>query len=85
MNSETTGAYIDAILLDAIESSPHITPTKIGNTTLMNYQQYLEKRWLFGGGSQDKTDDAINKESIVDVISGEKHMIVTTVRHEGAD
>ena len=38
------------------------------------YQQYLEKRWLFGGGSQDKTDDAINKESIVDVISGEKHI-----------
>jgi hypothetical protein len=78
-------AYIDTIFLDAIESSPHTTPTKKGNTTLMNYQQYLERRWVFGDGSDNKAEEAIKKESIVDVINGEKHMVVRTERHKEAD
>src|SRR5436309_15455352 len=36
-------AYIDTILLDAIQSSPHTTPTKIGNRSLNNYRQYQEE------------------------------------------
>lgn len=34
-------AYIDTILLDAINSSPHTTPTKAGNTILRSYPKYL--------------------------------------------
>ena len=77
--------YIDTILLDVIKSSSHMVLTESWNTTLMNYQQYLEKQWLFDNRSQDKMDEAINKGGIVDLISGEKNMAIRTVRHERAD
>jgi hypothetical protein len=54
-------AYIDAILLDAIRPNPPTTPTKIGNRSLNNYRRYLEERWLFGDGSEDKAKEDIKK------------------------
>ena len=77
-------AYIDTILLDAIQSSPHTTPTKIRNRSLNNYRQYLEERWVFGDGSEDKAKEDIKKESIVDVFQDE-NMVVRTKRHEDKD
>ena len=47
-DQSTILSYIDAILLDAIESLPPTAPTKAGNTTLLNYQRYLKDRWTFG-------------------------------------
>jgi hypothetical protein len=41
-------SYIDAMLLDAIQSSPHTTPTKNQNKTLHNYHRYMSGRWAFG-------------------------------------
>src|SRR4051794_7434623 len=77
-------AYIDTILLDAIESSPHTIPTKFGNRSLNNYRRYLEERWVFGDGSEDKAKRDIRKESIVDVIQ-DRNMVVRTKRHEDKD
>ena len=61
-------AYIDAILLDAIHSSPHTTPTKTANATIRNYQRYLKGQWKFGDEPEDDAVD-IDPESIVDVIN----------------
>ena len=55
-------AYIDAILLDAIQSSPHTTPTNFGNRSPNNYRRYLEERWVFGDGSEDKAKEDIKNE-----------------------
>jgi len=77
-------AYIDTILLDAIESSPHTTPTKLGNRSLNNYRQYLEERWVFGLGSEDKAKEDIKEESVVDVFQ-DGNIVVRTNRHEGRD
>ena len=60
-------AYIDAILLDAIRSFSHTTPTKTGNATLRNYQRYLKTQWRFGEEPEDEAVGDINPESIVDV------------------
>ncbi len=67
MQQSTILSYIDAILLDAIESSPHTTPTKAGNTTLLNYQRYLKERWTFGNEPEDESIDDIDPQTIVDV------------------
>jgi hypothetical protein len=53
-------AYIDAILLDAIQSSRHTTPTKTGNATLRSYQRYLKTRWRFGEEPKAKAVDDID-------------------------
>lgn len=45
--------YIDNILIDAIESSPHTTPRKLHNRTIHNYRKALGRKWKFG----DETDD----------------------------
>jgi len=68
-DQSTILAYIDAILLDAILSSPHTTPTKTANSTLRNYQRYLKGRWVFGGEPEDMAVDGIDLDSIVDVIN----------------
>jgi len=41
-------SYIDAMLLDAIQSSPHTTSTKVHNKCLRKYRQYVGGRWAFG-------------------------------------
>jgi len=41
-------SYIDAMLLDAIQSSPHTTTTKVHNKCLRKYRQYVGGRWAFG-------------------------------------
>ncbi len=65
-DQSTILAYIDAILLDAIESS-HTTPTKAENTILLNYQRYLKERWTFGNEPEDESIDDIDPQTIVDV------------------
>jgi hypothetical protein len=78
-------AHIDTILLDAIESSPHTTPTKVGNTTLLNYQRYLKKRWTFGDEPGDETSEGTDEDSIVDVIDGGRDLVIRTFRKEEPD
>jgi hypothetical protein len=78
-------AYIDAILFDAIQSSPHTTPTKTGNTTLRNYQRYLKTRWRFGEEPEDEAVGDIDPESIMDVVREGKDIVLRPVRKEEAE
>ena len=55
-------SYIDAMLLDAIQSSPHTTPTKGQNNTLHRYRKYLERKWAFG----DAAEDEVRAETEID-------------------
>jgi len=48
IKQQTIISYIDAMLLDAIQSSPHTTPTKNQNKTLHKYRRYMERKWAFG-------------------------------------
>jgi hypothetical protein len=84
-DQSTILAYIDAILFDAIQSSPHTTPTKTGNATLRNYQRYLKTRWRFGEEPEDKAVDDINPESIMDVVREGKDIVLRPVRKKEAE
>lgn len=59
-------SYIDAIFEDAIQSSPHTTPVKAGNTVLFNYKEYLNKRWMFGIEPKNMAVPDVALESVVD-------------------
>jgi hypothetical protein len=41
---QTIISYIDAMLLNAIQSSPHTTPVKGQNKTLLKYRKYLKPK-----------------------------------------
>ncbi|KAI9794410.1 MAG: hypothetical protein M1816_005480 [Peltula sp. TS41687] len=53
----TNLTYIDTMLLDAIHSGPHTTPTKLGNKTLPQYPRYLRGQWSFGGLEEREKED----------------------------
>jgi len=58
------------MLLDAIQSSPHITPTKIQNKTLLRYRRYVESEWVFAEDVEDEveTEAEIGEDDVVDVV-----------------
>jgi hypothetical protein len=80
-----TLAYIDAILLDAIHSSPHTTPTETANATIRNYQRYLKRRWEFGDESEDEVVGDIDLESIVEVIKKGEDIVLRPARRNEAE
>jgi hypothetical protein len=84
-DQSTILAYIDAILFDAIQSSPHTTPTKTENATLRNYQRYLKARWRFGEEPEVKAVDGIDPESIVDVVKEGNDIVLRPVRKKEAE
>jgi hypothetical protein len=75
-DQSTILAYIDTILLDAIQSSPHTAPTKTANSTLRNYQRYLKGRWVFGEEPEYKAVDDIDSDTVVDVINKAGDMVL---------
>ena len=50
--------WIDRILLDAIHASPHTSPVKKGNQSLMAYDHHLQRGFQFGV-PQDKQVELI--------------------------
>lgn len=56
-------AYIDMMLMNAIESSPHTTSRKKNNRTLLNYAEFLERQWRFGEESIDESDGGRAEDS----------------------
>ena len=68
--------YIDTILLDAIKSSPHTTPTKARNTSLRNYPFYLKGPWKFGEDSDSETDEEAGDDDFVDVIRDKDRIVL---------
>ena len=75
-------AYIDAILLDAIHSSPHTSPIKTANSIIRNYQRYLKRRWKFGDKPEDEVVGDTGEGSIVDVIKEGKDIVLRPRRNE---
>ena len=56
-------AYIDMILISAIESSPHTTPQKQHNRTIHNYRSFLGRKWQFGDEADDEKTENEQEES----------------------
>lgn len=56
-------AYIDMMLMSAIKSSPHTTPRKKNNRTILNYPGFLEKQWRFGEEPNDESDGGRAEDS----------------------
>jgi hypothetical protein len=83
IDQQTIISYIDAMLLDAIQSSPHTTPTKIQNKTLKRYPQYLKGIWAFGDDAEDKveTEEEIC-DDIVDVVNVDREIVLRRVRRD---
>jgi hypothetical protein len=50
-------AFLDHILLDAIESSLHTTPSKVGNTKIQRFDAGLDKTYNFPPAHTDQEDD----------------------------
>jgi hypothetical protein len=77
-------SYIDAILLDAIQSSPHTTPTKGQNKTLRRYRRYLETKWAFGDAAEDevRAETEIDEDDIVDVVMLNGKIVLRGVRRD---
>ena len=48
LDQKTILAFLDEILLDAINSSPHTTPIKTSNAILNQYGRWLKGKWKFG-------------------------------------
>lgn len=79
INHEDILQHIDMILLNAINSSPYITPVKSSNPALRGYRPYLKGSWQFG----DESDEDMEEEPVelVDVIKqdGDVYTIETGV------
>lgn len=49
-------AYIDMMLVDAIQSSPNTAPQKSKNRAISKYLNYLGRQWSFGADADDAED-----------------------------
>ena len=73
-------SYLDTILLDAIESSPHTTPTRRQNTNLYNYTNYLRNSWRFGEEEEEEEEDFEDESYIVDVLQSGNGLVLRPAR-----
>ena len=84
-------AYIDMMLMNAIESSPHTTTRKGNNYTIHKYPEFLERQWRFGtgsdGGAEDEDKDETETEDedyeMVDVLNISGRVVMRTPMHHG--
>ncbi|KAI9841438.1 MAG: hypothetical protein M1837_000714 [Sclerophora amabilis] len=84
-------AFIDKLLVNAIESSPHTTLTQPQNRSLCNYSRYLGDHWRFGTEDEeaatkrenDEDDNDDDDDDLVDVVETERGLALrslTTMR-----
>jgi len=78
-------AYIDMMLINAIESSPHTTPQKKNNRTIHKYPEFLERQWRFGAESDDGRTEEEEEEDydMVDVLNIGGRVVMRTSMHHG--
>jgi hypothetical protein len=84
VNQQAIISYLDAMLLDAIQSSPHTTPIKSQNKTLRRYRRYLETKWAFGDAAEDevRAETEIDEDDIVDVVMLNGKIVLRGVRRD---
>jgi hypothetical protein len=76
-------SYIDQMLLDAIQSSPHTTPNKDQNKTLLRYRKYLESKWAFGKDAEAEAEaEGEDEDDIVDVVKIGRDIVLRNVRRD---
>ena len=73
IEQSTIIAYIDMMLINAIESSPHTTPQKTNNRTNYRYREHLEREWKFGdesddAGAREEDEEDDDDDDMVDVV-----------------
>ena len=78
-------AYLDMVLTNAIESSPHTTPQKENNRTILKYPDFLERQWRFGTQLDDRGTDDIREEDydMVDVVNIGGRVVLRTLAYHG--
>ena len=64
--------WIDKILEDSIQASPHTTPCKKFNKTIGAYQTYLKRQYQFGSAAND-----------FDLVEGENNRGYEIIYREG--
>ena len=78
-------SYIDAMLLDAIQSSPHTIPNKDQNKTLLRYRRYLKTKWAFGEDAEDEVRaeaEDEDEDDIVDVVKVGRDIVLRNVQRD---
>ena len=85
MEQSTIIAYIDMMLINAIESSPHTTPQKKENKTILRYPKFLESKWEFGTDSEGEVEDEEedDDDNMVDVLNIGGRMVLRPSKHHG--
>lgn len=71
--------YIDMMLKHAIESSPHTTPHKRNNRSILKYADFMERQWKFGEEADDESGGGGAEESDGEESHVEDHDIVDVV------
>ncbi len=81
----TVIAYIDMMLINAIESSPHTTPQKNNNQTILKYPEFLARKWNFGAESDDggAEDEQEEDYDMVDVVNIGGRVVMRSLVHQG--
>jgi len=85
-------AYIDMMLINAIESSPHTTPQNRNNQTILRYPESLERQWKFGTESDDegaeekkekeKEEEEEEEYGMIDIVRlGDRVVMRSSMRH----
>lgn len=80
-DQSTIIAHIDTILLEAIRSSPNMTPDKVRNRTISNYSRYRKERWRFGEDAEDiEEDEEDEDDDYVNIIKDKYRLTLRTAR-----
>ena len=78
-------AYIDMMLINAIESSPHTTPTKKNNQIIRNFPEFLKRQWSFGAQLEDEEvqTEEHDDSDLVDVVNIGGRIVMKTLMPYG--
>ncbi len=86
IEQSTIIAYIDMMLINAIESSPPTTPRKTNNQSIRKYPEFLDRQRRFGtepddGEAEDKEEE--EDDDMVDVLNIGGRVVMRASIHRG--
>ena len=82
-DQSTIIAHIDMMLISAIESSPHTTPTKLNNRNIHRHSEFLRTQWNFGNELSDEgaEEEEEQEYDMVDVVNIGGRVVLRSSRH----